>query len=137
MELKNLYQQTIPTGGGVDDDELEDLLDIVLYDIPDDNTSEFLSVLDNLNKIEYSLQHKIINPEDNNELQNLNNMKLNIIDINDRLENVEEEVLIHKPVNKIIEICKQDKDNNKHLKDVLNLITEFGFAYEFDNRIKK
>ena len=125
MELKNLYQQTIPTGGGVDDDELEDLLDIVLYDIPDDNTSEFLSVLDNLNKIEYSLQHKIINPEDNNELQNLNNMKLNIIDINDRLENVEEEVLIHKPFNKIIEICKQDKDNNKHLKDVLNLITEF------------
>ena len=52
-------------------------------------------------------------------------MKLNIIDINDRLENVEEEVLIHKPFNKIIEICKQDKDNNKHLKDVLNLITEF------------
>lgn len=125
MELKNLYQQTIPSGGGVDDDELEDLLDIVLYDIPDDNTSEFLSVLDNLNKIEYSLQHKIINPEDNNELQNLNNMKLNIIDINDRLENVEEEVLIHKPFNKIIEICKQDNDNNEHLKDVLNLITEF------------
>ena len=123
MELKKLYQAIIPSGGGVGDDELEDLLDIVLYDIPDDNTSEFVSVLDNLNKLEYSLRHKNITPDNPNELQNLNNIKFDIIDINDRLENVEEEALIHKPFNKIIEICNEDP-NNRHLTDVLSWVTQ-------------
>ena len=123
MELKKLYQAIIPSGGGVGDDELEDLLDIVLYDIPDDNTSEFVSVLDNLNKLEYSLRHKNIIPDNPNELLLLDNVKLDIIDVNDRLENVEEEALIHKPFNKIIEICNKDPVND-HLKDVLSWVTQ-------------
>ena len=123
MEVKKLYQATIPSGGGVGDNELEDLLDIVLYDIPDDNTSEFVSVLDNLNKLEYSLRHKNIIPDNPNELLLLDNVKLDIIDVNDRLENVEEEALIHKPFNKIIEICNKDPGND-HLKDVLSWVTQ-------------
>ena len=130
MELKKLYQAIIPSGGGVGDDELEDLLDIVLYDIPDDNTSEFVSVLDNLNKLEYSLQHKNISPDNEDELLLLDNVKLDIIDVNDRLENVEEEALIHNAFNKIIEICNKDLDNLEDsekatLKEVLQKVVLF------------
>ena len=39
------------------------------------------------------------------------------------MENVEEEALIHKPFNKIIEICNEDP-NNRHLTDVLSWVTQ-------------
>ena len=133
IELKEKFTGS-HSGGGKrdgDDDELEELLSIVLYDIKDENSPEFLSVLNNLNNIEYNLRFnraKLIDTADGSFPD------VEFIDsANEIIMDMEEQLLIEKVFEKQKEIIKEAK-NRGIQSEVFDKI--MGTIVDFENELK-